>query len=70
MMLYLFVDPVVLSQLSVDASEKLNVAFRPKTSQCHTMLFRTFLAFCIFMKISVLSVDCKCVLSFLECLAK
>ena len=69
-MLYFVVVRGALSQLSVDASVRLKMAFRPKTSQCYRMLFRTFVAFCIVMKISVFHVDCKCILSFMECLVK
>ena len=69
-MLYFVVGRGALSQLSLDASVRLKMAFRPKTSQCYRMLFRTFVAFCIVMKISVLHVDSKCILSFMECLVK
>ena len=68
-MLYFVVGRGTLSQLSRDAYTRLHGAFRPKTSQCYSMLFRTFLAFCVYMKVCVTNVDCKFVLSFFECLA-
>ena len=68
-MLCFFVGRGALSQLSRNAYTRLHGAFRPKTSQCYSMLFRTFLAFCVYMQVSVKKVDCKFVLPFLECLA-
>ena len=68
-MLCFVVGGGALSQLSRDAYKRLYGAFRPKISQCYSLLFRTFLAFCVYMKVAVRKVDYKFVLSFLECLA-
>ena len=44
--------------------------FRPKTHKYYSLLFRTFLAFVIYMKVKLSDVDCSVILSFLELLAK
>ena len=69
MMLCFVVGRGALNQLSEGASRRLQVAFHPKTQQYYKLLFRTFIAFCVFMKVKMHSVDTKCVLFFLECLA-
>ena len=69
-MLCFVVGRGALNQLSEGASRRLQMAFRPKTQKCYKLLFRTFIAFCVFMKVKMHCVDTKCVLSFLECLAR
>ena len=55
--------------LVIGASELIKSAFRPKTARCYQIMFRTFVAFCVYMKISLACIDAQSVLSFLECLA-
>ena len=43
---------------------------QPKTAKCYSLLFRTFMAFVIYIKVKVSQVDCQVILSFLELLAK
>ena len=69
-MLCFVVGRGALHQLSEGVSQRLQTAFRPKSHRCYTLLFRTFIAFCVFMKVNVCSINCKFVLSFLECLAR
>ena len=42
--------------------------FRPKTHRTYESMFRTFVAFCVFTKASLIHVNVKVILSFLECL--
>ena len=44
------------------------MAFRPKTHRAYESMFRTFVAFCLFTKSSLIHINVKVVLSFLECL--
>ena len=69
-MLCFVVGGGVLNQLSEGASRRLQVTFRPKTQKCYKLLFRTFIAFCVFMKVKINCVYSTCVLSFLECLTR
>ena len=56
-----------LTSLNSKASDRVQLAFRPKTRKAYTM-FRTFIAFCIVTKSCIVNVNVKMVLSFLECL--
>ena len=58
----------MLDSLSSKATDRLNLAFRPKTRAAYTSMFKTFVAFCIYTKVSIVNVNVKVVLSFLECL--
>ena len=55
--------------LSGAASKRLQAAFRPKTAQCYALLFRTFVAFSIIMKVSLYDISTQLVVCFLEYLA-
>ena len=55
--------------LSAKASQRLHMAFRPKTHRAYESMFRTFVAFCVFTKSSLIHMNIKVILSFLECLA-
>ena len=59
-----------MSHLSKSAATRIQDAFRPKTQRCYKMLFRTFVAFCVFVKLSLKNVNEKNVISFLEYLAQ
>ena len=59
-----------MAQLCQEAGVRLQKAFRPKTHKCYLLLFRTFLAFVIHMKVKLAKVDCSVILSFLELLTK
>ena len=59
-----------MTHLSQEAGARLQSAFRPKTAKCYSLLFRTFMAFVIYIKVKVSQVDCQVILSFLELLAK
>ena len=54
--------------LSARATSSLHDAFRPKTQKAYSLMFRAFVAFCIIMKVSLVKVSVKVLLSFLECL--
>ena len=58
----------MLDSLSSKATDRLNLAFRPKTRAAYASMFKTFVAFCIYTKVSIVNVNVKVVLSFLECL--
>ena len=55
-----------MDRLSKKSSTRLQTALCPATAKCYAMLFRTFVAFCVVMKISFQRVTTQCVLSFLE----
>ena len=57
-----------MAQLSVSASTIIHSAFRSKTQRCYSLLFRTFLAFCLCMSMELLDLNIEHILSFLECL--
>ena len=59
-----------MTHLSHEAGVRLQTVFRPKTAKCYSLLFRTFMAFVIYIKVKLSQVDCQVVLSFLELLAK
>ena len=59
-----------MAHLSQEARIRVQKAFRPKTHKCYSLLFRTFLAFVIYVKVKVSQVDCLVILSFLELLTK
>ena len=40
-------DNQALTSLSAKASDRLHLAFRPKTYRAYDAMFRTFVAFCI-----------------------
>ena len=61
-------DHVALKSLSEKAASRTQAAFRPKTKEAYSRIFKIFLAFCICMDVAVHSIDVKVVLSFLECL--
>ena len=48
------------------ALSRIRVAYRPKTQRSYDAHFRSFLAFCICMKISVYSIEVVHILSFME----
>ena len=60
----------LMSNLSQRAATRIQSAFRPKTQRCYKMLFRTFVAFCVFVNLSLKKVNGKNVISFLEYLAQ
>ena len=57
-----------LTSLNSKASDRVQLAFRPKTRKAYSTMFRTFAAFCIITKSCIVNVNLKLVLSFLECL--
>ena len=56
----------MLNSLSSKATDRLHLAFRPKTRSAYASMFKTFVAFCIYTKACIVNV--KVILSFLECL--
>ena len=68
--LYFVVGGGAMSNLSRGASLRLQKAFRPKTHRSYYFMFRIFMAFCVFMAISMSKVNVKCILSFLEWLVR
>ena len=59
---------MALEILSEKAASRTQAAYRPKTRQAYSRMFRVFLAFCIHMSVLPQSADVKILLSFLECL--
>ena len=57
-----------MDPLAGKAMSRLHLAFRPKTSKVYTAMFRVFLAFCIYMKVTLQHLSVKVILAFLECL--
>ena len=60
------VENEALTSLNSKASDRVQLAFRPKTRKAYTTMFRTFIAFCIVTKSCIVNVNVKMVLSFLE----
>ena len=57
-----------METLSARATSRLYEAFRPQTKKAYAVMFRAFVAFCIIMKVSLVNISVKVLLSFLECL--
>ena len=57
-----------MEPLAGKAMSCLYLAFRPKTSKAYSAMFRVFVAFCIYMKVSLQYLSVKVLLAFLECL--
>ena len=53
-----------MARLSEGVSARLQGAFHPKTQRCYSMLFRTFVAFCVFMDISMYELELNSILCF------
>ena len=67
-MLYFVAGAQLVDPLAGKAMSHIHLAFRPKTSKAYTAMFRVFLAFCIYMKVSLQQLSVKVILAFLECL--
>ena len=52
------------------ASVRTRSAFRPRTVKCYSMLFRSFVAFCMFTKVNISKISVSVVLSYLEFLVE
>ena len=59
---------MALRSLSQRAASRTQEAFRPKTRQAYTKMFRVFLAFCVYMQVAMVEIDVNVILSFCECL--
>ena len=57
-----------LEALTAQAISRLSSAFRPSTQAAYTSMFRVFIAFCIYMRVSMCDVHVGVLLGFLECL--
>ena len=55
-----------MKELQRKANIRARAAFRPKTRQCYVMLFRTFIGFCICMKLACNDMLLSTVMAFLE----
>ena len=58
----------MLNSLSAKTTDRLHLAFRPKTRSAYASMFKTFVGFCIYTKACIVNVNVKVVLLFLECL--
>ena len=67
--LYFVVGSMALQSLSEKAASKTQAAYRPKTKQAYTRMFKVFLVFCIYMKVALESVDIKVICHFLNVLS-
>ena len=59
---------MALRSLSRRASSRTQEAFRPKTRQAYTKMFKVYLAFCVYMCMASVNIDVNVILSFCECL--
>ena len=57
-----------LETLTVQAMSRLTSAFRQSTQAAYTFMFRVFIAFCIYMRVTMCDVHVGVLLAFLECL--
>ena len=60
------VDNEALMSLSAKEATRLHQAFCPKTRGAYFNMFRTCVAFCVYIKCLLVEIDIKVVLSFLE----
>ena len=56
----------VLKSLTVKASNRVEMAFRPKTRRCYQLLFRNFVGFCICSKIKLKKIVLQDIMAYLE----
>ena len=59
---------MALRSLSHKVASRTQKAFRPKTRQAYSKMFRVFLAFCVYMQVTMVEIDVNVILSFCECL--
>ena len=57
-------------KLATGAKKRITTAFRPKTHKCYQMLYRTFIAFCVYLDLSIFDVSVVHIISYLEYLAQ
>ena len=65
-----FSDNQALTEYARKASVRAKSAFRPRTVKCYNMLFRSFVAFCLFAKVSLENTSVSAALSYLEFLVE
>ena len=58
-----------LQSLSQSAMDQIKLAYRPKTRKSYALQFRTFVAFCICMQISIFDVNLQHILCFMQFLS-
>ena len=70
-MLYFVVsENAALTEYARKASVCTKSAFRPRTLKCYDMLFRSFVAFCMFTKVPLSEISVSVALSYLEFLVE
>ena len=67
---FVFSENDAFTEYARKASVRTKSAFSPRTVKYYNMLFRSFVAFCLFTKVSLLKVSVSAVLSYLECLVE
>ena len=56
----------ILKNLAVGVRKRLSAALRPRTARCYSMLFRSFVAFCVSAELNIFKLNQMHVLSYLE----
>ena len=70
MLYFVFSENDGCTEYARKASVRTRSAFRPRTAKCYNMLFRSFVAFCLFTKVNLSKVSVSVVLSYLEFLVE
>ena len=63
MLYFVFSDNEALTEYARKASVRTKSAFRPRTVKCYNMLFRSFVAFCLFARVKLSKVFVSVALS-------
>ena len=67
---FVFSDNDALTDYARKASVRTKSAFRPRTVKCYNMLFKSFVAFCLFARVDLANVCVSAALSYLEFLVE
>ena len=67
---FVFSENDACTEYARKVSLRTRSAFRPRTVKCYNMLFRSFVAFCLFTKVSLSKISVSAVLSYLEFLVE
>ena len=70
MLCFVLSENDALTEYARKASVRTKSAFRPRTVKCYHMLFKSFVAFCLYAKINLSVVSVSVALSYLEFLVE
>ena len=70
MLCFVFSENDALAEYARKASVRTKSAFRPMTVKCYHMLFKSFVAFCLYARVELSIISVSVALSYLEFLVE